>query len=82
VPLESFLAHRATGAADSQTPPVDSEDVVDVGRGTVLASPGSKPSSERQQTRDAHHSDNNKAADHGERIFVDSQHTASSRHNQ
>src|SRR6266850_6695267 len=29
-----------------------------------------------QQTRDANHSNSNKAADHGERIFVDSQHMA------
>ena len=40
------------------------------------AQPGSN-SSQRQQTRDANHSNNNKAADHGEeRIFVNSQHTA------
>ena len=42
----------------------------------VLASPGSKSSPQRQQTRDANHSNSNKAADHGERIFVDFQHTA------
>jgi hypothetical protein len=42
----------------------------------VLASPGRKSSPQRQQTRDATHSNNNKAADHGERIIVDSQHTA------
>ena len=46
------------------------------GGGTVLASPRSKSSPQRQQTRDANHSNNNKAADHGERIFVDPQHTA------
>ena len=42
----------------------------------MLASPGRKSYPQRQQTRDANHSNNNKAADHGERIFVDSQHTA------
>jgi hypothetical protein len=42
----------------------------------VLASPGSESSPQRQQTRDANHSNCNKAADHGERIFVDFQHTA------
>ena len=38
--------------------------------------PSSKSSPQRQQTRDASHSNNNKAADHGERIIVDSQHSA------
>jgi hypothetical protein len=31
---------------------------------------------QREHTRDANYSNNNKAADHGERIFVDAPHTA------
>jgi hypothetical protein len=50
--------------------------LVDGGMDTLLASPGRKSSPQRQQTPDANHSNNNKAADHGERIVVDSQHTA------
>jgi hypothetical protein len=33
-------------------------------------------SRQRQQTRDANHRNDNKAADHGERVFVDTQHKA------
>jgi hypothetical protein len=43
---------------------------------SALRASGSKLLRYCQQTRDANHSNSNKAADHGERIFVDSQHMA------